>query len=148
VIEGIISVEAVFTLNQDIAVKGKHTATVQLTAINGNGVLENRVVVEPASARLTVEIADKTLTKEVEVKVPLTGALALDYKLEGVAVNPARVHLTGAFAEIEKIQEVFVEAVSLDGRDSNIVLELPLKIPPELKSDPATVHIILRIQKK
>lgn len=141
----IVKVEAVLNIDQAMAVKGRYKVDARLTALDRGNNVYNKVALEPGAAIVTVDVSDRVISKNVPVRVALTGQLPDGRRLRQALVSPETVKLTGPFAELAPTEEVFTESVSLDKLSGEGPFSLEIKPPPGSAADPGMVTVVISL---
>jgi YbbR domain-containing protein len=111
----------------DLSGKGPGERVVQLRA--DESFLPDNVNVmqiEPASIRIKLE---PNVTKLVRVEARLRGKVPEGREFYGVELSPAEVEIEGPQSMVDKIDSIFTESVSLDGRDVDFRTYVEVEIP-------------------
>jgi YbbR domain-containing protein len=111
----------------DLSGKGPGERVVQLRA--DESFLPDNVTVmqiEPASIRIKLE---PTVTKRVRVEAKLRGRVAEGREIYSVELYPDDVEIEGPQSMVDKIDRIFTEFVSLDGRDADFRTPVEVEIP-------------------
>jgi YbbR domain-containing protein len=114
---------------------------VRLDALDNNDNIYNKVTLEPAGATVTVNVADRIITKTVPVKAAFTGTPPGVNLLRQILIDPQAVQLTGPFAQLAPLEEVFTENVILDKLPAGPLL-IGIKLPPGVTADTDRVTVV------
>jgi YbbR domain-containing protein len=111
----------------DLSGKGPGERVVQLRA--DESFLPDNVNVmqiEPASIRIKLE---PNVTKLVRVEAKLRGKVVEGREFYGAELYPGEIEIEGPQSMVNKIDRVFTESVSLDGRDADFRTFVEVEIP-------------------
>lgn len=96
------------------------------------------VEIRPASLEL---MADTAISKEVPVHLDWLGLPAPDTQVQDVHLTPSRINITGLASELESVDEVQTDKVSIvDNEKLNVSGRVALLIPNGLRSEISSVQ--------
>lgn len=105
-------------------------------------------VMEISPPRLELEV-DRIVSRTIPVEVTWKGDLPVDFELERILANPAKVTLTGASAVISDMEKVLTKKVELPMDISKTwQTTIGLDIPEELETDVADVTAVFFLRPK
>ncbi|MDR3349173.1 MAG: hypothetical protein LBO03_06185 [Acidaminococcales bacterium] len=133
-IGNITKVEAVLNIDSALASKGRYKLAARLNALDKDNNAYGKVALTPDGVIVTVDVADRIITKTVPVKAGFTGPPPGAAPSSQALLTPLEVKLTGPFAQLAQIEEVFTEKVVLDKLPAGPLL-LEIKLPPGVTAD-------------
>lgn len=107
--------------------------TLLLEARDGQGVRVDGVTVEPASARVTVEVRQLQFSAAFVVLPDIRGTPAQGFRVVGMAIDPQFLIVSGpadVFQTLDPTAGVMTEVVSIDGASADVVRTVALRLPP------------------
>jgi YbbR domain-containing protein len=102
---------------------------VELVAVDGNGNPVPGVDIDPARARVRVAVARELGNRTLPVVPVLTGAPAAGYRIVAITVEPLIVTISGESATIAALEGAFTEAISVEGRTTDLEAVVNLDLP-------------------
>jgi YbbR domain-containing protein len=127
---------------------GNASSTVNLTqrAIprDAQGVDVSGVQLDPAVVQVTVPVEQVTSYKDVPIRVRIEGQPASGYWIARYRAEPATATLVGPPDDLNAMNFVFTEAISVEGATQSITTEVELERPPRVgisASDQVTVTV-------
>lgn len=106
-------------------------------------------IVSRSPSRLDVDFA-KRGTKVVKVREDVAGEPAEGFAVAGVEVEPDRIRISGAEAEVHRLNEVLTETVDIEGAAEDVVREVRVALRGRnvwLDDDDATpVTVTVRVE--
>jgi YbbR domain-containing protein len=102
-------------------------------------------IVSRSPSRVELKLARRG-SKLVRVRADLTGDPAQGYRLGEVAVEPARVRLTGAQPEVLRLNEVLTETIDVSGATSEVVKQVAVALAGSHVWLEETTPVTVRIQ--
>ena len=145
-VENISAVETSFSVDQAMANRGEYKISAPLILLDKNNNISAKVAVEPGSVNLTVEVADRIISKDVPVRITFTGRLPSGYRLVNTKITPGNVNLQGSFANLNDITEILTEELSLDHLTRDLSLPVALHPPPGVTAGNNRVQVNLTIR--
>lgn len=122
---------------------------VKLVAVDKDGEMVQNLSVLPGEMDVTVHLFKGLIKKIVSVSANLVNRLPEGYRLESVAVEPAKIEITGDEKLLEKIISVTTEAIQLDEvTDSNLTREVELTTPEGVTTPNQKVTVTIKATKK
>lgn len=111
--------------NQDI------DRNITLAAYDENGVIVERVSIDPEQVHVTMPISQRGGYRNVTVKAIVTGQVASGYRLTNITVSPLTVTVYSADSQIVNELPGYVETqpLNINGADQDISESLPLNLP-------------------
>ena len=106
------------------------------------------VEIEPESAVVRVEITQLEFSGAFIVRPDVSGSPAEGYNVTSVRVEPAIVILTGpaeVFQNIDPIEGISTETVSIEGASTDVVRPVALRLPPGATTEQPTVTVRITI---
>jgi YbbR domain-containing protein len=141
----IAKVEAVLTIDQALAAKGRYKVDARLSALDGDGNVYGKVALEPVGVTVTVNVSDRIITKSVPVKAVFVGAPPAGYRLRRVLVRPETVTLTGPFADLSGLEEAPTEEIDWEKLPAGNRVLLGIKLPPGVTADSDRVTVAIEL---
>lgn len=105
-----------------------------LLALDKDGRPLEKVRVEPDRARVAVPILEPTAARQVAVRPVVAGEPAKGYAVLQVEVTPAIVTVVGPRKVVDRLQEVSLEAVKVDGARADVTADVAVVVPPGVDS--------------
>ncbi|NMC45484.1 MAG: hypothetical protein GYA52_01500 [Chloroflexi bacterium] len=111
--------------NQDI------DRNITLAAYDENGVIVERVSIDPEQVHVTMPISQRGGYRNVTVKAIVTGQVASGYRLTNITVSPLTVTVYSADSQIVNELPGYVDTqpLNINGADQDISGSLPLNLP-------------------
>lgn len=95
---------------------------------------EDIIVIKPELVDIFIPVIEDNPSKSVPVVVPVSGIPAYGYKVSRIVVEPEIVRISGANEVIENIREVRTTPVDVTNHKDEILREVTLNIPGDIKS--------------
>lgn len=117
---------------------------VELTDAVGNEITD--VTVTPNQGDVAISLERVRFDKSVNINVPTVGTPSAGFRVKAIDLQPKQVTISGKQNEVQALNSVDTESVSLDGVVGNISREL--KIPPVngVTVAPSSVRVIIEIE--
>ncbi len=107
--------------------------TIALKPLDANGQVMSNVSLEPAQARLMVDIEQIAGYRDLTVKIELTGTQASGYRLAGVEVNPLSITAVGSPAALNALEGFAkTEPIDITGAQADFEKDALLDLPPDV----------------
>lgn len=103
---------------------------VELAAVDGNGNPVPGVDMDPQRVRVRVAVARELANRTLPVVPVLTGTPAAGFRIVAITVEPLIVTLSGEAATIGALEGAFTEAISVEGRTTDLEAVVNLDLPP------------------
>lgn len=120
--------DVVGTLTLD-ARKSPFTRQVVLHAVNAQGAVVPRVLVDPPTASVSATIQLRPPQKVLPVIGQLSGQPAPGYKVTNISVYPSSVTLSGTKHTLASIAHVYATPVSIAGATTSKTVSVPVVVP-------------------
>ena len=111
---------------------------------------ENLFMVEPRQVALSFNLVKGFPRKRVPVRIETVGDPAKDFQIDAIAVDPPEVTIQGPLESIERIEELFLPPLDVEGLIADITRVVPLEVPAddvEIVLDSAVSVKVLLAQK-
>lgn len=119
---------------------------VDLVAVDGNGNPVPGVDIDPQRARVRVAVARELGNRTLPVVPVLTGAPAAGYRIVAISVEPLIVTLSGEATTIGALEGAFTEAISVEGRTTDLEAVVNLDLPDGVSvSGSDQVRVVLTV---
>lgn len=119
---------------------------VDLQAIDSNGTPVAGVQIQPARARVRIDVARDQATVQLPVRVQLTGVPTHGYELTAVTVTPVNVTVSGEAPVVGRLGGVSTLPVDLEGRSASFATDVALDLPKDVTVDGSTmVHVTVTL---
>ncbi len=92
------------------------------------------IEIRPELVDIFIPVIEDNPSKSVPVVVPVTGIPAYGYKVSRIVVEPEIVRISGANEVIENIREIRTTPVDVTNQKDEILREVTLNIPSNIKS--------------
>ena len=144
VIDKILEATAIFPLDGEVKNIEK---TISLVALDEKNETIKNVSFNPEKIDITVPIAKGASTKNLGIKVNLTGKVKSNFWLSAISTDPQEITLSGTPEALRDIQLIETKPLSIEGLDSSQTLTASLNIPSGTQIEGAkdTVQIIFTI---
>lgn len=107
----------------------------------------SQVQLNPPQVRVQVRLIPQPSSKTVPISLRWSDLPPFPYRVIGYSVEPAQVQLRGDPEQLAQLNVVETEPISLANRRSDLVLTLPLEVPPGVRIDgKAFVKVKVRIR--
>lgn len=90
--------------------------------------------IKPELVDVFIPVIEDNPSKSVPVVVPITGLPAYGYKISRVVVEPEIVRISGAVEVLDNIREIRTTPVDVTNHNSEMLREVNLNIPGNIKS--------------
>lgn len=120
--------------------------TVSLKPLTVSGSEIRGVRIEPAVARVTLEVTQSTIVRTVPLTVGVTGTPAEGFRVTGVTTTPSAVQIQGPIESLQQVDSIALPAVNVNGARSEIVRSVAIPLPPGLSfvdTERATVTVTI-----
>lgn len=107
-------------------------ADILLEALDEDGAIVPGVDVEPATARVKVDVAYQLAYATLPVIPRLTGEPAHGRRVDDVSVVPGTVTVSGESSAVRGLEFVSTEPLDIEGQSVELVAEVPLVLPEEV----------------
>lgn len=124
---------------------GDFTMTVSLVPLNADGREVQGVTLSPASTEVTGKIARGLSRKTVDVQVKPRSDLPPQLKLEGIAVQPARIEISGTKDVLDKVTSIETEDFSLSDVKESGTRQVHLRLPNGVTAANQTVTAEIKV---
>lgn len=105
----------------------------RISTMNPN-IDEDIITIKPGIVDIYIPVIEDNPSKSVPVVVPVTGIPSYGYKVSRIVVEPEIIRISGANEVIEGIREVLTTPVDISNQSSEILREVTLNIPGNIKS--------------
>lgn len=125
-------VERVEAVEADVNLTGIRVSLEQdftLSARDSEGGEIEGVTLEPAMARVSLEIAQKEFNVVFIVNPQISGNVAAGYRVARVETDPAFVSVSASLEVLQSIDMLTTEDVTVDGAESDVVRSVKLRVP-------------------
>ncbi|MFV2063932.1 MAG: YbbR-like domain-containing protein [Chloroflexota bacterium] len=138
-VEGRVPIDASgINIDQDVAME----------AFDELGALVPGVEIEPASVRVTIDVARQLAYATLPVLAELRGEPARGRRVDNVSVVPATITVSGEDPSVRQLESISTEPVDISGLDIELVVEVPLVLPEEVTTaadSTATVFVTFTV---
>jgi YbbR domain-containing protein len=110
---------------------------VTLEAFDELGAVVPGIEVDPASVRVRADVARQLAYATVPILPRLEGEPTRGKRVEDVSVTPATVTVSGENPDVRQLESVTTAPVDISGQESELVVEVPLELPPEVSAQGA-----------
>lgn len=111
----------------------------------GNG--KDAFMIEPGQAMLSFRLVKGFPRKTVPVRVEISGAPDKDFQIEAIAVDPPEVTIQGPLESVDRINELFLAPLDVDGITGDITRVVSLQRPADdvevVLDNSVTVKVLL-----
>lgn len=120
---------------------------VDLQAIDSNGSPVVGVQIQPARARVRIDVARNQATVQLPVRVQLSGAPADGFQVGRIVVTPVSVAVSGEAPVVGRLGGVATLPIDLSGRNASFTQDVLLDIPVDVTVEGSTtVRVQLSIE--
>ena len=116
--------------------------------INQAGQKVEGVTLQPDKVNVAVTIVKENIRKLVAVRVLTSGEPAPGYVVKSVTPEPAQVEVWGMAGDLEKLDFVTTEPVSVSAASQDVKRDVPLQVRDGLKADPSSVRVSIQLTAK
>lgn len=92
---------------------------------------ETLFMIEPRQVTLSFKLVKGLPRKSVPLKIETVGELGKDFQIDAIAVDPPEVTIQGPLESIERIDELFLPPLDVEGVTADITRVLPLEAPAD-----------------
>jgi YbbR domain-containing protein len=120
----------------------EQAVTLQPQGAGGGEIVGVRL--EPNTARIRVEITQRTLVRTVPLSIEVVGEPASGYRVSDVSISPSAVRIEGPIDALQQLDEIRLPSINISGARSDIVRSVAIPISPGIEvsgRDRATVSI-------
>jgi YbbR domain-containing protein len=120
----------VWVLPSSDQIQSEKEISLPLTAskdING----ETLFMIEPRQVTLSFNLVKGLPRKKVPVRIETVGEPGKDFQIDAIAVDPPEVTIQGPLESIERIDELFLPPLDVEGVTADITRVLPLESPAD-----------------
>ena len=103
---------------------------VHLKAIGAGGGEVRGVRIDPATARVAVQVIQSTIVRTVPLTVDVTGVPDRGYRVSSVTTSPSTVQIQGSVQALQAIDRIVLPPVDVAGARVDIARSLPIPMPP------------------
>jgi len=122
-VEGRIPVDASgINIDQDVAME----------AFDELGAIVPGVEIDPASVRVTADVARRLGYATLPVMVELNGEPARGFRVDNVSVVPSTITVSGEDVGVRSLESIPTEAVDISGSETELVIDVPYLLPDEV----------------
>jgi YbbR domain-containing protein len=118
----------------------------QLVPKDSRGAEVSRVVVEPATAELRVNVEQQDITLTVSVVPSAQGVVADGYNLSGIQADPPAIAVSGPLELLLGLPYISTEPVDVTGLRTDAVRTARLRLPAGIQSPRDSVTVRLRVE--
>jgi len=136
----------VVQVRAEIDISGQLTEVIRLLplkAVDHLGREVAKVAVNPDMVEARIPVLEPQ--KDIPVEVPLTGEPAQGYKVTGYRTDPPVLTVWGRKQVLQQVERLATEPVSVEGASENIIIEVPLSIPADVRLSRETVRVEVMI---
>ncbi|SHH19129.1 CdaR family protein [Tepidibacter thalassicus] len=119
-------------------------AKIQIVPLDKYGKKVEGVNIKDKYAYVSVEVLK---TKEVPLKINLTGDLDENYKLLGYELEPKNITISGPNEYIDNIKELYVEDFDISGLNEDKSVDLKINIPEKIQTEIKKVNLKINVSK-
>jgi len=121
---------------------------VPMEAFDELGALVPGVEIDPASARVRVDVARQLAYATLPVLPELSGEPARGRRVDRVSVVPATITVSGEDPAVRQLEAIMTETVDISGQETELVVEVPMVLPDEVTTpaeSTATVFVTFTV---
>jgi len=121
---------------------------VALFPVDRTGVRVSGLTVQPATARVHIDISQKEHNKLVPVEPVVVGTPAEGYEIEEITTEPSSVTLSGSPAALRKVQKVSTERINIAGTTATTSRQVNLRMPSGLRLSETSVRVTVVLRRQ
>lgn len=104
------------------------------------------VTLEPATARVGVEIRQSTLVRTLSLQVDPQGAPAPGYHVTNVVVSPSTITVEGTLEALQQLTTINLGAVDVTDAQIDVTRALPVELPQGITADESrSITVVVQI---
>jgi YbbR domain-containing protein len=109
--------------------------------------LESRIEVEPARARVQVQVFTDRSSKALPVTPNVVGTPAAGFEIASIEVDPLVVSVEGDANDLAPLDRADTQPVSISGASSEVSQDVGFELPTGVQAlNPTTVHVTVRLR--
>ena len=116
--------------------------------VNKAGQTVEGLTLQPDKVNVAVTIAKENIRKLVAVRVLTSGEPAKGYVVKSVTTEPAQVEVWGMAEDLERLDFVTTEPVSVSAASQDVKRDVLLEIKDGLKAEPSSVRVTIQLTAK
>ena len=116
-----------------------------LTPRDARGLDIEHVSIEPASADVSITIAQQEVTVALPILPQMQGSVADGYRIVAVTTDPAAVGVSGPLTLLQALSYLMTEPIDVSGLNGDLTRTVRLRLPAELRATRDSVSVFLRV---